>query len=76
MELLSKLSFAPDGFLGLDPYQGNPIQGTRPEMAKLDVPTLNIGFTDTTCRVDVTFGAKAYYQQTPGQTHRVLYLIR
>lgn len=73
---LSKLSFLPDGFLGLDPYQGNPIRGTRPVVAKIDVPTLNIGFTETTCRVDVTFGAKAYYQQTPGKNHRVLYVIR
>ena len=73
---LSKLSFPPAGFLGLDPYQGNPIRGTPPQVAKLDVPTLNIGFTETTCRVDVTFGARAYYNQTPGKNHRVLYLIQ
>ena len=66
---LNRLGFRPDGFLGLDPYKLDPKGATQ-----IDIPTLNIGFTKTTCFVQVDKAAKASYN-TSGKDHRVLYLI-
>ena len=66
---LFQLAFRPDGFLGLDPFQLDPHATTQ-----LRIPSLNIGFSETTCLVTVDDAAKASYE-TSGKDHRVLYLI-
>ena len=66
---LSKLSFRPSGYLGLDPYRLDP---KAPE--QVDIPTLSFGFTRATCGVEVDFAAKASYL-TSGNDHRVLYMF-
>ncbi|KAI2502071.1 hypothetical protein MHU86_12390 [Fragilaria crotonensis] len=66
---LFQLAFRPDGFLGLDPFQLDPHA-----TVELEIPTLNIGFSETTCLVTVDDAAKASYE-TSGKNHRVLYLI-
>ena len=66
---LFQLSFLPHGFLGLDPFQLDPHGRTQ-----VNIPTLNIGFSETTCLVTVDDAAKASYE-TSGTNHRVLYLI-
>lgn len=66
---LKKLNFIPNGFLGLDPYKLDPNGATQAA-----IPTLNIGFTKSTCLVCVDKAAMASYN-TSGKDHRVLYLI-
>jgi len=62
--------FCPTGFVGLDPYDTSTIHST------LDFfPTLNWGFTHTTCLVQVDKAAKGAYEVSSPDIGRVLYSI-
>ncbi len=63
------LNFAPAGFVGLDPYDTSTIHSI------LDFPTLNWGFSHTTCLVQVEKAAKGAYKISSPDIGRVLYSI-
>jgi hypothetical protein len=64
---LDYLDFQPDAFIGLDPFQLNPDDDFK-------LPSLNFGFTKTTCAVTTTGAGQAGYQASE-KDHRVFYQI-
>lgn len=67
---IDRLDFKPDGFVGLDPFRRGGFAG------KLDItiPSLEWGFTKTTCFVDVDKAAKSAYEAS-SKDHRILYRV-
>lgn len=66
-ESIQYLDFKPDGFIGLDPFRMDPDDN-------VDLPTLNFGFTKTTCGVTTSQAAEAAYQAS-NDTSRVFYQV-
>lgn len=64
-----RLAFTPAGFLGLDPFRINQSASDGS-----DIPTLNFGFTKTTCSVATRQAAKAGYEASNDE-NRVFYQI-
>jgi len=78
--MFNETSFVPSGFVGLDPYEIS--KRTMDMNSPLhQFPTLNWGFTDTTCLVQVQKAASgAYHLSSPsssssGNGGRILYSI-
>jgi hypothetical protein len=69
LNALPKLKPQPDGLIFLSPFK--IIKSMKIDKS---IPTLNWGFEDTTCKVDVNAEAKAAYELT-SPDHRVLYKI-
>jgi hypothetical protein len=65
--------FVPDGFVGLDPYDIS--EKTMNFSSPLQFPTINWGFTHTTCFVKVQKAAQGAYRLSSSESGRVLYLI-
>jgi hypothetical protein len=64
---LKYLDFEPDAFIGLDPFELSPDDS-------FVLPSLNFGFTQTTCAVTTTGAGQAGYQASE-EDHRVFYQI-
>ncbi|KAL3945015.1 MAG: hypothetical protein SGBAC_000872 [Bacillariaceae sp.] len=69
----SLLEFNPDGWVGLDPYDmSSEVIGNDVHM---EIPSINWGFTKTTCLVGTEKAAKAAYELA-NPSSRVLYQIQ
>jgi len=66
---MSRLSFTPVGYFGLDPF---PILGSS---RNINVPSMVWGYSKTTCAVNVNAAAKAAYI-IGDKSYRVLYQIQ
>jgi len=64
---------APNGFIGLDPYDIS--SKTMVENSPFQIPTLDWGFTKTTCLVGVDKAAKGAYDYSSPSMGRVLYRV-
>ena len=65
--------FVPSGFVGLDPYDIS--EKTMDMESPLQFPTLNWGFTNTTCFVQVEKAALGAFHLSSSDSGRVLYSI-
>jgi len=69
VESIPKLDFKPDGFIGLDPFRRGGFKNLD-----ITIPSLDWGFTETTCAVTVDLAAKSAYEVSD-DTQRVLYRV-
>ena len=73
----SLLSFVPVAYVGIDPFGSPAPLGTGPLSRKsIPVPTLAVGFTVTTCGVNINEAGKKAYEICTDSTHRVLLQIQ